>query len=55
MIQEKMTKYIKPAFTQNSRREDPRLGGKMGIVVWRQVVQGSNGWRKAAREALILG
>jgi len=51
MIQEKLTKYIKPTYTQNN----PRPDGKMGIVVWRQVVQGSNGCRKATKEALILG
>jgi len=50
MIQEKLTKYMKPTYTQNN----PRPDGKMGIV-WRQVVQGSNGCRKATKEALILG
>jgi hypothetical protein len=42
MIQEKLTKYVKPTYTQNNLRADPRPDGKMGIVVWRQVVQGSN-------------
>ena len=36
-------------------RADPRPDGKMGIVVWRHVVQGSNEWRKATKEALIVG
>jgi hypothetical protein len=54
MFQENLTKYIKPTYTQNSPRANPRLDGKMGVVL-RQVVQGSDGWRKATREGLILG
>jgi hypothetical protein len=41
MMKETLRKYTKPTYTKNDLREDPRLEGKMG-------------WRRAAREALIL-
>jgi hypothetical protein len=54
MMQETSRKYIKPTCIKNGVREDPRLGGKTGIVTWRQVVLDRDGWRGATGEVLIL-